>query len=141
MSPPRAAPRHGTRFALPLKGKTLASGLSVSQLVSTAWAAAGSFRGTDKRGRANRARIRLAPQKGWEANNPAELATFFTVMARASHATSPDPGNTGEGRSLRRPIFMAGQVVEVDCRARPKGPAAREQGPYLAAAQAADHEV
>ena len=130
----------GTRFALPLKGKTLASRLSVSQLVSTAWAA-GSFRGTDKRGRANRAPIRLAPQKGWEAGNPAEPATFFTVMARASHATSPDPGNGGEGRSPRGPIFMAGQVVEVGYRARPKGPAAREQGPCLAATQAAGHEA
>src|ERR671914_92754 len=57
-----------------LKGKILASGLSISQLVSTAWASAASFRGTDKRGGANGARIRLAPQKDWEANNPAQLS-------------------------------------------------------------------
>src|SRR6266542_6048150 len=57
-----------------LKGEILASGLSVSQLVSTAWASAASFRGTDMRGGANGARIRLAPQKDWEANKPAELA-------------------------------------------------------------------
>src|SRR5204862_6939812 len=56
-----------------LKGKILASGLSIRQLVKTAWAAAASFRGTDKRGGANGARIRLAPQKAWEVNEPAEL--------------------------------------------------------------------
>jgi catalase-peroxidase len=57
-----------------LKAKIVASGLSISRLVATAWASAASFRGTDKRGGANGARIRLAPQKDWEANEPAELA-------------------------------------------------------------------
>ena len=57
-----------------LKRQILASGLSISQLVGTAWASAASFRGTDKRGGANGARIRLAPQKDWEVNEPAELA-------------------------------------------------------------------
>ena len=63
-----------------LKSQLLASGLTVSQLASTAWAAASSFRGTDKRGGANGARIRLAPQRDWAVNNPAELAKVLKVL-------------------------------------------------------------
>ena len=63
-----------------LKAKVLASGLSVSQLVSTAWASAASFRGTDKRGGANGARVRLAPQKDWEANDPTALAGVLSTL-------------------------------------------------------------
>ncbi len=65
-----------------LKSKILSSGLSVSQLVSTAWASASTFRGSDKRGGANGARIRLAPQKDWEVNNPAELSNVLETLER-----------------------------------------------------------
>jgi catalase-peroxidase len=65
-----------------LKGKILESGLSISQLASTAWASAASFRGTDKRGGANGGRIRLAPQKDWEVNNPAELSTVLQTLEK-----------------------------------------------------------
>jgi catalase-peroxidase len=63
-----------------LKAKILASGLSVSQLVSTAWASASTFRGSDKRGGANGARVRLAPQKDWDVNNPPELAKVLSKL-------------------------------------------------------------
>jgi catalase-peroxidase len=63
-----------------LKARLLASGLSIGQLVATAWASASTFRGTDKRGGANGARVRLAPQKDWEANEPAELAKALSIL-------------------------------------------------------------
>ena len=73
-------PLIGEQDIAALKGKILASGLSVSELVSTAWASAATFRGSDKRGGANGARVRLAPQKDWEVNGPKQLATVLQKL-------------------------------------------------------------
>jgi len=78
--PAASGPQIGAKDIAALKEKLLASGLTVSQLASTAWASASSFRGTDKRGGANGARVRLAPQKDWKVNNPPELAKALKVL-------------------------------------------------------------
>jgi catalase-peroxidase len=78
--PPVAHPLVGETEIAALTRDILDSGLTISQLVSTAWASASSFRGTDKRGGANGARVRLAPQKDWEVNNPSELATVLRSL-------------------------------------------------------------
>jgi catalase-peroxidase len=90
-----------------LKGKILASGLSISQLVSTAWASAATFRGSDKRGGANGARIRLAPQKDWEVNQPAQLANVLETLEgiqKAFNAAQTD----GKKVSLADLIVLGG---------------------------------
>ncbi|HZY61297.1 MAG TPA: catalase/peroxidase HPI [Edaphobacter sp.] len=90
-----------------LKGKILTSGLSVSQLVSTAWASASTFRGSDKRGGANGARIRLSPQKNWEANQPEQLAKVLEVLEGIqSEFNSKQTG--GKKVSLADLIVLAG---------------------------------
>ncbi len=91
-----------------LKGKILASGLSVSQLVSTAWASASTFRGSDKRGGANGARIRLAPQRDWEVNQPAELAKVLKTLEGIQSAFN-------SGRSDGKKISLADLVVLAGC--------------------------
>jgi len=78
--PAATGPRIDAADIAALKAKLLASGLTTSQLVNTAWASASTFRGSDKRGGANGARLRLAPQKDWEVNQPAELATILATF-------------------------------------------------------------
>ena len=90
-----------------LKGEILASGLSVAQLVATAWAAAASFRGTDKRGGANGARIRLAPQKDWEVNEPSELARLLPTLERIQQQFN-DSQSSGKKVSLADLIVLGG---------------------------------
>ena len=97
----------GDQEVADLKAKVLASGLSVSQLVSTAWASAASFRGTDKRGGANGARVRLAPQKDWEVNDPAPLAEVLQTLERIQ-ADFNRPQNGGKRVSLADLIVLAG---------------------------------
>jgi len=91
--------------AAALKGKILASGLSVSELVSTAWASASTFRGSDKRGGANGARIRLAPQKDWEVNQPAQLAKVLGKLE----------GIQREFNSSGKKVSMADLIVLAGC--------------------------
>ena len=105
-----------------LKGKILASGLSISQRVSTAWASAATFRGTDKRGGANGARIRLAPQKDWEVNNPVELAKVLETLEQIQN-------NFNSAQSGGKQVSLADVIVLGGC-------AAVEE-----AAKAAGHDV
>ncbi|MFG2575126.1 catalase/peroxidase HPI [Streptomyces sp. NPDC048481] len=104
-----------------LKAKLLDSGLTVSQLVSTAWASASSFRGSDKRGGANGARIRLEPQRGWEVNNPDELAQVLRVLegvqaefnAGAKKVSLADLIVLGGAAAVEKAARDAGHDVEV----------------------------
>jgi catalase-peroxidase len=89
-----------------LKGQVLAAGLSVSQLVSAAWASASSFRGSDKRGGANGGRIRLEPQSGWEVNNPDQLAVVLRTLEGIQQAFNAQAG--GKQVSMADLIVLAG---------------------------------
>ena len=92
-----------------LKGKILASGLSVSQLVSTAWAAASTFRGSDKRGGANGGRLRLAPQKDWAVNQPAQLANVLSTLEGIQNEFNAAQSN-GKKVSIADLIVLAGSA-------------------------------
>ena len=97
----------GAQDIADLKSKVLATGLSVSRLVSTAWASASTFRGTDKRGGANGARIRLAPQRDWEVNDPAALASVLQILEQVQ-AEFNGSQNGGKQVSLADLIVLAG---------------------------------
>jgi catalase-peroxidase len=99
-----------------LKAKVLASGLTISQLVSTAWASASTFRGSDKRGGANGARIRLAPQKYWEVNQPAELAKVLAKLEEIQKGF-----NTGAKKVSLADLIVLGGCAAVEAAAQKAG--------------------
>jgi catalase-peroxidase len=105
--PPMTHPLVDAADVAALKAQVLASGLSVSQLVSAAWASASSFRGSDKRGGANGARVRLEPQSGWEVNNPAQLATVLWTLEGIQSSFNA----TGKYVSLADLIVLAGDAA------------------------------
>ncbi|HWQ42279.1 MAG TPA: catalase/peroxidase HPI [Desulfosporosinus sp.] len=102
-----------------LKGKILASGLSVSQLVSTAWASASTFRGSDKRGGANGARLRLAPQKDWEVNQPAQLNTVLSALETIQR--SFNSSQSGQKRVSLADLIVLGGCAGIEQAAKNAG--------------------
>ena len=106
----------GEKEITELKAKLLASGLSTSQLVSTAWASASTFRGSDKRGGANGARIRLAPQKDWEVNKPAELAKVLATLERIQKEF-----NSGAKKVSLADLIVLGGCAGVEAAAKKAG--------------------
>jgi catalase-peroxidase len=102
-----------------LKAQVLASGLSVGELVSTAWASASSFRGSDKRGGANGARIRLSPQKDWEANQPAQLAKVLAVLEGIQ--TTFNSGQAGGKQVSMADLIVLAGTAAVEAAAKAAG--------------------
>ena len=102
-----------------LKASILESGLSISQLVSTAWASASSFRGSDKRGGANGARIRLAPMKDWEVNQPAELAKVLPVLEKVQ--SDFNSAQSGNKRVSLADVIVLGGCAAVEAAAKNAG--------------------
>ncbi len=107
--PPVDHPLVGPREIAELKARIAASGLTVAQLVATAWASASTFRGSDKRGGANGARVRLAPQKDWEVNQPAQLRRVLAVLARLQREFAASRSD-GRRISLADLVVLAGGV-------------------------------
>ena len=101
-----------------LKAKILDSGLSISELVSTAWASAATYRDSDKRGGANGARICLAPQKDWEANQPAQLAKVLDVLAGVQ---SDFNGSYGDKKVSMADLIVLGGCAGVEAAAKKAG--------------------
>ncbi|HWQ73541.1 MAG TPA: catalase/peroxidase HPI [Desulfitobacteriaceae bacterium] len=102
-----------------LKGRIIASGLSVSQLVSTAWAAASTFRGSDKRGGANGARIRLAPQKDWAVNQPAQLNAVLQVLEKIQ--TEFNSAQSGQKQVSLADLIVLGGCAAIEQAAKNAG--------------------
>ena len=102
-----------------LKGKILASGLSISQLVSTAWASASTFRGSDMRGGANGARLRLAPQKDWEVNQPVQLAAVLAVLGKIQ--TEFNGGQKGRKKVSLADLIVLGGGAAIEQAAKNAG--------------------
>jgi len=109
----------GAQDVTALKAKVLASGLSISQLVTTAWASAATFRGSDKRGGANGARIRLAPQKDWEVNQPAELAKVLTALEAIQKEFNG--AQSGKKRVSLADLIVLGGCAAVEAAAKKAG--------------------
>src|SRR5579872_80438 len=107
-----------------LKAKILASGLSTSQLVTTAWASASTFRGSDKRGGANGARVRLAPQKDWEVNQPAELAKVLPILEKIQkdfNASQSGTKQSGGKKVSLADVIVLGGCAAVEAAAKKAG--------------------
>ncbi|MFZ7102484.1 MAG: catalase/peroxidase HPI [Peptococcaceae bacterium] len=102
-----------------LKGKMISSGLSLSQLISTAWAAASTFRGSDKRGGANGGRLRLAPQKDWEVNQPAQLADVLSVLGKIQ--TEFNSSQSGGKKVSLADLIILGGCAGIEQAARNAG--------------------
>ena len=102
-----------------LKSKILASGLTVAQLVSTAWASASTFRGSDKRGGANGARIRLAPQKDWEVNQPEQLGKVLAVLEKVQ--SEFNQAQTGAKRASLADLIVLGGCAGIEQAGRNAG--------------------
>src|SRR5207247_3965081 len=108
----------GEQDVADLKAKILASGLSTAQLVATAWAAASTFRGSDKRGGANGARIRLAPQKDWDVNQPAELAKVLQTLEKIQKDFN---SSSGKKKVSLADVIVLGGCTAIEAAAKKGG--------------------